>query len=391
VSDGGFTDDARRAAPTDPDGRPLDVRYLPVGRRADNVGILSLAARRNPADPGAVETALMVQSFRPAPSRVGLEISSGGHLVDKLELPLGAGERRQLLLPSVFAPGALIEARLTGGDDLALDDQAAAAIPPLPRRRILRVGGADLYLDGALLSLGPTVRIDRLPANAAALALARAPGYDLVIFDGVTPLAPPTEGRYLYLDPRGPGSPFAPAGAARPVRDPVLDPTSLRRDHPLLQKLDLADVNIAEADRLALGPGDLALAGSFGVPLIVARSRPGLRVAALAFDPRRSDLPMRPAFPLLIANALAWTAGAASDAAAGSGLTSLPPIAGGTARDARESDTAPVPSLALGGRTLARPDPPARHRPARAAIWVLLLGVALLLFDWVSYHRRWTT
>ncbi len=389
VSDGGFTDDARRAAPADPDGRPLDLRYLPVGRRADNVGILSFAARRNPADPGTALTALTVQSFRPAPSRVGVEIWSGGRLIDKIDLPLGAGERRQLLLPSLFAPDARVEARLTGGDDLALDDRATAAIPPLPRRRVLRVGGADLYLDGALLGLGRAVRIDRLPAGDADRAVARAASYDLVIFDGVTPSAPPTRGRYLYFAPRGPGNPFAAPGAARPIRDPVLDPASLRRDHPLLRQLDLGDVNIAEADRLALGPGDLALAGSFGVPLIVARARPGLRVAALAFDPRRSDLPMRPAFPLLIANALAWTAGTTGGDGAAS--PALPPIAGGTARDARESDTAPVPSLALDGRALARPDPPAPNRPARAAIWVLLLAAALLMFDWVSYHRRWTT
>ena len=98
---------------------------------------------------------------------------------------------------------------------------------------------------------------------------------------------------------------------------------------------------------------------------------------------------MRPAFPLLIANALGWTAGAGEEGAGGS--TSASPLAGGTVRDARESDLAPVPSLALGGRTLARPDPPARHGPTRAALWALLLAAVLLLFEWVSYHRRWTT
>jgi hypothetical protein len=163
----------------------------------------------------------------------------------------------------------------------------------------------------------------------------------------------------------------------------------LRRDHPLLREVDLADVNVAEADRLALAPGDLALAGSFGVPLIVARAAPGLRVAALAFDPRRSDLPMRPAFPLFIANALAWTAGAGEDGA--SGMSPLSPVLGGTTREARESDTTPARSLTLGGRALPPPDPPARRGPARGAAWALLLAAALLLFDWVSYHRRWTT
>jgi hypothetical protein len=380
LSDGGFSEDARRAAPTDPDGRPLDLRYAPVGRRGNNVGILSLAARRVPADPGAVETALIVQSFRSTAGTVGIEIESGGAIVDKVELILGPGERRRLLLPDLFAADARIVARLTEGDDLPLDDRAAALIPPLPRRRILRVGGADLYLDGALLSLGRTVRVDRLAASEVDRAVARAGGYDLVIFDGVTPSLPPTAGRYLYFDPRGGGSPFSVRGT---VRDPVLDPASLHRDHPLLRQLDLTDVNVAEATRLALAPGDLALAASFGVPLIVTRERPGLRIAALAFDPRRSDLPMRPAFPLLIGNALAWSARDASDAAA--------PLDGGTARDPRESDTRPAATLALGGQALAPPDPPARHPHLRIGIWALLLAAALLLFDWLSYHRRWTT
>jgi len=390
VSDGGFTDDARRLAPADPDGRALDVRYAPVGRRADNVGILSLAARRIPADPGAVETALVVQSFRPTASTAVVEITSGGTVVDEVNLPLAPGERRRLTLPNLFAPDARVEARLMGADDLAVDDHAQAIVPPLPRRRILRVGGPDLYLDGALLGLGHTVHVDRLPAADADRALARARDYDLVIFDGVTPSAPPAAGRYLYFDPQGAGSPFAAAGAARPsrsVRDPVIDPASLHREHPLLQGLDLADVNVAEAHRLMPGPDDVALAGSFGVPLIVARERPALRIAALAFDPRRSDLPMRPAFPLLIANTLAWATRQTDDLAAGAPRVDP----GGTARDARESDTTPVPILALGGHPLAPADRPARHFRARLGICALMLAAALLLFDWLSYHRRWTT
>ena len=120
----------------------------------------------------------------------------------------------------------------------------AATIPPLPRRRILRVGGADLYLDGALLGLGRTVHVDRLPAADADRAAARARDYDLVIFDGVTPSAAPQAGRFLYFDPQGPGSPFAAAREARagagsgarpgvaPPRSPAPAPArSRRRQH----------------------------------------------------------------------------------------------------------------------------------------------------------------
>jgi hypothetical protein len=377
ISDGGFSDDARRAPPPG-----LDLRYAPVGTRANNVGILSLAARRLPADPGAVETALIVQSFGPNAASTGVEIGSGGTIVERLSLRLAAGERRRVALKNLFPPDAQIEARLSGSDDLPLDDRAVAIVPPLPRRHVLRVGGADLYLDGALLSLGRAVRVDRLGPAEVDRAAARAGDYDLIIFDGITPLAPPAGGRFLYLNPGGPGSPFTIRGT---VRDPVLDPGSLHAEHPLLRQLDLTDVNVAEARRLALAPGDLALAGSFGVPLVVARERPGLRIAALSFDPRRSDLPMRPAFPLFIANTLAWAARDTDGTTAGGSAET------DTVRDARESDITPVRTLALGGHTLAPPDPPARHRGLPIGLLALGLAAALLLFEWVSYHRRWTT
>jgi hypothetical protein len=231
------------------------------------------------------------------------------------------------------------------------------------------------------------------------------------VFDGVAPAAPPTQGRFLYLDAHGPGSPFADRGS---VRDPVI--ADVRRDHPLARQLDLSDVNIAAARRLALAPGDVAVAGSFGVPLLIARERPGLRIAATSFDPRRSDLPMRPAFPLLIANALAWAPGPTADAtveASPALLTGasarlrddLPEVAiahvgfhqigdmvvAANLGDARESDTEPAAELALGGRKLAPPDPPAWRGGVRAGALALWLVLALLLAEWVSYHRRWTT
>jgi hypothetical protein len=348
-----------------------------------------------------------------------------------VRVTLAPGETRRHLLPDVAAPGARLVARLLEPDDLALDDRAYAVVPGLDRMRVLRVGAPNLYLDGALLSLGETVAVHGARPEAAESTRARWDSYDVVIFDGLapTPTPAPTAGHYLYLAPRGPGSPFPDRGV---VRDPVFSDT--RRGHPLLRQLDLSDVNIAEAERLALEPGDVAVASSFGAPLVAARERAGLRVAALAFDVRRSDLPMRAAFPLLVANALGWLAG--SDT-----RELVPAVVGGTARvpaprgarevevrdpagvrarwpvagdvalvpirragfyrvgdvtiaanasDAVASDTAPVAALVLGGRAIGPPDPP-RGGPGRPlAIWALLAAAGLLLVEWISTHRRWT-
>jgi VWA domain-containing protein/aerotolerance regulator-like protein len=440
VSDGRFSDDARASVQWDgvaasegeaPSLAGVDVRWARVGRRARNVALVAFAARRLPGDPTSVEAALTLRNFGDARSTVTVEIAAGasGAPVDRVRFALAPGETRRHVLPDVAAPGARLVARLLESDDLSADDRAYAVVPGLERLRVLRVGAPNLYLDGALLSLGETVAVHGARAEAAEAGRARWGTYDVVIFDGVAPAPAPAAGHFLYLAPRGPGSPFPGRGV---LRDPVFSDT--RRGHPLLRQLDLADVNVAEAERLTLAPGDVSVASSFGAPLIAARERPGLRVAALAFDVRRSDLPMRAAFPLLVANALGWLAGTEAREV-------VPAIVGRTARvpaphgapqvevrdpageratwpvvgdvvdvpvrragfyrvgdvtiaanasDAIESDTAPVAALVLGGRALAPPDAPrgAARRPL--ATWALLGAAALLLLEWVTNHRRWT-
>ena len=440
VSDGRFSDDARTRVRWDgagsvddtaPSLAGVDVRWARVGRRARNVALLAFAARRLPGDPTSVEAAVTLRNFGDAPADVTLEISAGdsGAPVDRVRLTLAPGETRRHLLPDVAAPGARLVARLVERDDLALDDRAYAVVPGLERLRVLRVGAPNLYLDGALLSLGESVAVHGARPEAAEESRARWASYDVVIFDGVAPAPAPTTGHFLYLAPRGPGSPFPGRGV---VRDPVF--SDARKGHPVLRQLDLADVNIAEAERLALAPGDVALASSFGAPLIAARERPGLRALALAFDVRRSDLPMRAAFPLLVANTLGWLAGtdarelppavvgrtARVPAPRGArrvevrdpaGERSSWPVSGdaveipvrragfyrvgdvalaANASDAVESDTTPVSTLVLGGRAIAPPDEPrgdARHPLGTLA---LLAAAILLLAEWVTTHRRWT-
>jgi hypothetical protein len=436
VSDGAFSADDRRGA--DPLAG-IDVRFAPVGRRGDNLALLSFAARRYPADPSSVEAAVVVQSFRDRASDVVLEITAGADArpVDRVRLHLQPHQRQRHLLPDVAAPDALLQARLIDtGDDLAVDDRAFAVVPGLAHWKILRVGDPNLFLEGALLSLGAGVEVSHRAGKDLEATRASWSRYDVVIFDGVTPSPAPSAGHYVYLDPQGAASPFPDRGV---LREPVI--TDVHKDHPLLRHFSLTDVNIGEARRLALGPGDEAIASSLGAPLILTRSRPdpeaphrALRVVALAFDIRRSDLPMRAAFPLLLTNGFRWLgapetaeparlrtghtlqlslpAGRLEAAVTDpSGTTRVVPGQAGVVEipiartgfyrvatttlaanlaDEIESNTAPASTLVLGGRPLPPPDAPAHGRRHDLWWWALLAAVALVLGEWWSYHRRWT-
>jgi hypothetical protein len=386
----------------------LDVRFVPVGAPpgtapADNLAILGLSARRRPLDPSAVDVTVVVGSFARREAQVTVELFTGAgaarpaRMVERVPLTVGAGQQISRTVGPLVIREAEIEARLawpagSGVEDrLALDDRAAAVVPERIRRQVLvvRGRGGDLYLDGALLSFGDALAVRHADASQGEALRAEWSRFDLVVFDEVAPAPPPAAGHYLYLDPSGPGSPWPERGVAL---DPV--PTDADRRHPLLAQISLADLNIRQARRLVPAPGDQVVVASLGVPLVLARSRAGLRMVGVSFSVRRSDLPLRPSFPLLLANTFEWLdsrsagratrrGGADTAQAAGAG-------GGGEPFDATESDLRQPPALLLDGRPVAPWQPPRPARPPFSATVALILALALSLVEWASHHGRWT-
>ena len=79
---------------------------------------------------------------------------------------------------------------------------------------------------------------------------------------------------------------------------------SLDPDEPVLRYVDLSTTHISEASQLLdarLGPDDRARA-AWRAAAVRGHPRRDRRAAVLAFEPRRSDLPLQVAFPILLAN-----------------------------------------------------------------------------------------
>jgi hypothetical protein len=358
----------------------VPVRYVPLGAPADNVGIVELSLSRAAEDPGRAEAWLRVQASRQAPGRTGVDLVSlpSGRRLQHADLDLPSAGSRTIRLPFPAAGEALVAALLRppagdAADALVLDDRVVAVLPPPTTRRVLLVSAGNHYLAGALRSFGAGIALDERTPSRLGPERPALEGYDVVVFDGVAPDPPPPNGRFLYLDPSGPGSPFAARGQ---LRDPI--PTELRRDHPLLRHVSLADLNIREARRLTAGRDDVVVAAALGVPLIVARETSASRIVALGFDLRRSDLPLRPTLPLLLANALDWLAGP-------SGPRGFEPRT--EVLDPGEVDT----RQASIGRPGSPPRPDLRPGGPRPGHWFLLLALAFALFEWWAHQRRWTS
>lgn len=373
ISDGGFDDAtlavlaAERRAPA---LARLDLRYAPVGAPppgAGNVAITAFSVRRYRHNRLSYEVLLELRSFPAAqkgqkgepgtPTKVKLELQQEGETVDVQELSLAPGERVQRLYPDLAGSGVHLEARIrpAGPDLLPLDDRAYAVLPQRRRQRALLVTRGNLYVEGALLAASAGdengFQVSKLPPPA--YAPAQAAGYDAVIFDDFTPPDPPAA-HALYLNPQGEASPFPIAGT---LPAPLV--TERAKDHPVMRWINLKDLNASRASVFRLAPGDVALSGMLGKAILVAGTRQVAgaprRVVALGLDIKQSDLPLRPALPLLLINTLDWFAGDADSQAQGfaTGHTWRIPLQQGQSRDAQGRGMA-APSRAAA--TLRLPD-----------------------------------
>jgi hypothetical protein len=281
VTDGAF--DSLGAVDT---GAPW-MRVLRVGSRRDNSGITALSFRRTLGAEDSYELFVALRHVGAAPVTVPLTVASGGTAVVSQAVTIPAGGERTLSLPWKGPTTGRIEARIQTGDDFPLDDRAYAVFAPARTVRVLLVGPGTFFLQKALGSLPGVVLRTEPPA-------------DVVMYDGVEP-PPLEEGNYVC---------FAAVPSDLPVQATGVMPgpavTGWSRTDPLLASVELGGLSIGQALRLAAGPGFQALAMSQDFPLMLSWDHKGLKVLLVAFDPARSDLPLRPAFPILLANALAW-------------------------------------------------------------------------------------
>src|SRR5262249_55523921 len=71
----------------------IDVRYLAVGHRSDNVGIIAFNVRRYIANKAAYEVYIEVQNFGQEPAHRQLTLYNGETAVDVRPLDLAPGQR----------------------------------------------------------------------------------------------------------------------------------------------------------------------------------------------------------------------------------------------------------------------------------------------------------
>ncbi len=298
VSDGVLGPGGDAAARLREEGAEID--WMRIGEGGRNVAITAFSVRRYPLDKSRSQALVELWNPTERDEDVELTLVGDGAPIDVSRLRVKAGERLRRFFDDVSGADRTLEARLTLADGTRdaqpADDGAYARLPERRRARVLAVTNGNLYLSAALLLDEYLDVVEVTPADYPADG-----HFDVTIFDDWVPPSPP-DTPAIYLNPVPPEGTQGPFEVTATTEHPFFD--HIEREHPIVRFTALRDVNIAQALEVELQDGDRVVAGGRNAPLIVTGTRAGERIIAFLFDVRRSDLPLRVAWPLLLLNSI---------------------------------------------------------------------------------------
>ncbi len=276
------------------------VHLVPVNLGvADNVGITQFRVRKSLVNAFDYQTLLTVINASIEEKSFNVELYLNDAILDVRPYTLAPGESKSELFTNFTMEGGRLKAALDVEDALSTDNVAYAALPKREQIPVLLVTPDNPFLENALA-------VDEKVDLTVVAPDQYEPGvmdYTVIIFDRYNP-STLGDGNYMFIYPPKTGAIWQ---IGESLETPII--TEWERDHPILRHVHLDNVQITEAYQVRVPATASVLVRSFGDPLLIVEEGQNRRIVFIATDTLKSDLPLRIAFPLIVANTIQWFQG----------------------------------------------------------------------------------
>jgi hypothetical protein len=283
---------------------------LPIGTRADTIGIASFAARRVPTAVGEYTARIAVRNYASREGHTHVVVRDGEVPLLDETIQLDANEERVLTAEGFSSARAELSAQLSSigiagsRDALDVDDHAFATVDPLEATRVLFVTDGDPYVEAALVA-HPGLEVDVMGIAALASRTTESlASYHALVLDHAALPPGVDHAAVVVFDPIDRG----PVALGTTLRNPRI--TGALGSHPVVSGLRFDSVHLDSARAITEASGDDVLLRSGDRVLAIAREAPSLsgsaRLVVFGFATDATDLVRGESFPLLVHHALAW-------------------------------------------------------------------------------------
>ena len=313
----------------------LDPLYTRMGSDdCENVGIVAFSAERHPENPNRLQIFGRIEHFTrentsedaaEATVDVEVDVFLDNTLVDAQRVQIREGGTGGFDVSLDNIDSGILKMEIQNSDHLKVDNEAYASVNPSRRAKVLVVSPGNEPLELALETeqVKKVAKITREPPSFLSKPIygKQAAGglYDLIIFDQCAPQEMP-QSNTLFV---GQLPPMDSWGAGEKQEIPQI--IDMDRAHPLMQFIEMGNVNILEARPLKPPPGSTILIDSDLVQndaehsaIFAIAPRDGFEDAVMGFNiidmaagEANTDWHIRISFPLFVNNLLRYMGGMA--------------------------------------------------------------------------------
>jgi len=268
-----------------------------IGKRTNNVGIVSMEARRNYERSNLLAATAMIRNFGEAQAEFDAVLYVDGLNVDVQPVRLGPADGKRPAEGTAaegdasaalvafdeieFASGGVVEVVLRIEDALGADDRAWAVVDPPRDVRILLVSPGNIFLENALAALPYEVQsmtgetYER--ADQRTLLDGRRSAFDLVIMDRHSTGRLP-HGNYFFW---GSVPEMEGVGIGERVANPVI--FNWDETHPVLRHVAAETIAVLEWHQLTLPPEAVPIIEGATAPVLAYLARDASQYLLSAF------------------------------------------------------------------------------------------------------------
>jgi hypothetical protein len=275
------------------ENKALPLVFHPVGKYANNMGIIALDVRANPENAGQRAVYVSVANYSSNALSTELQLLFDDQLVETRSIAVQPEQTSPQVFLASQARDGIFTAKLAIKDDLAVDNQASiVSLLPKPVN-VLLVSRGNRLLEKALRSAA-NVQL----ATATDLTDTAA-GFDFVVLDDVKPASWPN-GNVMAIHVENTNWFETVTRLEAPA---IVD---WKSTHPLLRYAGFDTVQVVESLSAKTPTWGISLVEAPQAPLIIAGELGRQRIVWIGFDVLESNWPLRVSFPIFIANAVEW-------------------------------------------------------------------------------------
>ncbi|QDS98369.1 vWA domain-containing protein [Adhaeretor mobilis] len=270
----------------------LKPKYLPIGSpESENLAITAFNTRRSENSVNERQAFVQIANASSQDTSAEVVVTLDGTLLDAADVDCPAGQSTSYTFRLGEVASGVLQAKLTAPaafkDALDLDNTAYAVLDPVRDTRVLLVTPGNTTLEIAL----NTERTQRLaeikvvtPEELKQEELKRqiqAEVFDLIIYDQYAPeQMPPSNTLFIGRIPPLPG------WQEESGKEPVFGPQIIdwQRSHPLLNLVELGNVQIIDTIEVDPPPGGTILIDSTKGPIAAIAPRGAFEDAVLGFE-----------------------------------------------------------------------------------------------------------